>query len=66
LQSSGEAAVVGGIIQEITVNDRDFGTSIDGCVGSIAICHGSTIKNVEGILALREKYTRRGSRDRDP
>ena len=58
LESTGEAAVLRGIGEEVTGSSRRFRAGVDGHGDGLAVEHFGTIKNLEGILLLTEKQTR--------
>jgi hypothetical protein len=56
LKSPGEALVLGCIGEKRTIIGGQFATGVNGSNTRVAIHHASALKEVDGVLALREKH----------
>src|SRR6185503_19617071 len=65
LQSAGQTPVCSRIIHRITQISRQLCLSVDWSGAGLAISHPSPLQNIEGVLPLAKKKTRRARLNSD-
>jgi hypothetical protein len=66
MKATSQTPVVRAIRNQITITCRDLGMSVDGDRGWVTLGHASPLKNIGGVLSLRQNEAVGGARDGDP
>lgn len=55
LESTREAAIIHGVVEEVTIGGGKLGTRVDECAYGMAITHTCPLEKLKSVLPLREK-----------